>query len=234
MLQPALNRTHKARRAASDRRIILAAIDLFAEKGYQKTTLIQIGQAAGCTGTLVSNRYGSKDGLLRVVLAHILTRFVADEDEYEAQAERMTSVFQGASLREQFERRQVHSKIHDPASAADAISTFIEAYLNDVVYEQNRIRALYTLMGEALGALPDIQPEMVKVNELFRERVAKLVRRGVEAEEFRADTQVPEIAAMIVGMLRGVTMQMLVEPSKITKEAMIPVLQRSVLSILLA
>ena len=76
---PPKRRTQQERKAESERAIILAAMNLFARQGYMRTTLNEIGKAAGYTGGLVSHRFGSKEGLLQAVLKHIRTRFLDDQ-----------------------------------------------------------------------------------------------------------------------------------------------------------
>ena len=180
-------RKNPERRADSNQRIIQAAMELFAEKGYQRTTLVQIGQRAGFTGTLVSNRFGSKERVLRAVLAQILNRF---EDREETQAPPGNNV-------------------------ADRLSRFVAMYLKDVAEQGPRIQALYVLMGEALGALPEISDEIVKVNTVFREEISSLIRTGIEKGEFTQNLDVDLSATLIVGLLRGIAMQFLAERDRL-------------------
>lgn len=65
------HRTQRARKATSDRCIYEAAAELFADQGFTRTTLHQIGDRSGYNGGLVSSRYGSKEKLLKQVLVHI-------------------------------------------------------------------------------------------------------------------------------------------------------------------
>lgn len=185
-------RTHKERRADSDRRILQAAIELFAGKGYQRTTLVQIGELAGCTGTLISNRYGSKEGLLRAVLVHILNRLESSGDAAAPS------------------RPSITPETDTPAP--ELLSTFVQAYFDDIVQSESRIRALYVIIGEALGSLPEIQDDVVKVNIVFRRAIEEIVSYGIARGDF-PDHQSPQVTAtLIVGLLRGVTQQILAEP----------------------
>jgi len=198
---PPPRRSHKDRREESDRKIIQAAIELFAENGYQKTTLIQIGELAGYTGTLISNRFGSKDRLLRAVLAHILVRFQATETGPDKNI-----------------------------SASKQLANFVAAYLLDVTKKQSRIRALYVIMGEALGSISNIQNDIIKVNVVFRERISEFIQAGLDNGEFKPGINVATEAIIIVGLLRGVTMQILAEPNKIKACDLINSVQDSVLA----
>ncbi len=202
-------RTQEERRNESDARIIAAAIELFASQGYRQTTLIQIGQAAGYTGTLISNRFGSKEKLLRAVLAHILDRFYPDTGGADQAA-----AGQGAAGQPADER----------------LLGFIARYLMDVNDRQSRIRALHVIIGEALGGMPQVHDQIVKVNRAFRRHVEGYIVDGIRTGAFRADLDPTEATVIIVGLLRGVTMQALAEPRTIDITSMIGPLQATVLS----
>lgn len=202
-------RTQEERRNESDARIIAAAIELFASQGYRQTTLIQIGQAAGYTGTLISNRFGSKEKLLRAVLAHILDRFYPESGNAESGRAGDTEAV--------------------PAADAQLLG-FISQYLMDVNDRQSRIRALHVIIGEALGGMPQVHDQIVKVNRAFRRHVEGYIVHGIETGTFRADLDPTEAAVIIVGLLRGVTMQALAEPRTIEITSMIGPLQESVRS----
>ena len=202
-------RTQEERRNESDARIIAAAIELFASQGYRQTTLIQIGQAAGYTGTLISNRFGSKEKLLRAVLAHILDRFYPDTGDTDQKA-----AGQGAAGQPADER----------------LLDFIARYLMDVNDRQSRIRALHVIIGEALGGMPQVHDQIVKVNRAFRRHVEGYIVDGIRTGAFRADLDPTEATVIIVGLLRGVTMQALAEPRTIDITSMIGPLQATVLS----
>ena len=203
-------RTQEERRNESDARIIAAAIELFASQGYRQTTLIQIGQAAGYTGTLISNRFGSKEKLLRAVLAHILDRFYPDPET-------------GGGGRA--------GNTETTPTADVQLLGFIERYLMDVNDRQSRIRALHVIIGEALGGMPQVHDQIVKVNRAFRRHVEGYIDHGIATGVFRADLDPAEAAVIIVGLLRGVTMQALAEPKEIAISSMIAPLQTAVLAI---
>ena len=63
------------KREQSDERILLAAAKVFGELGYHQATLSKIGEVAGVSQGLVSQRYGTKENLLIEVFdqTHILS-----------------------------------------------------------------------------------------------------------------------------------------------------------------
>ena len=195
-------RTQEERKAQSERRIIRAAMELFATQGYLQTTMNQVGQAAGYTGGLVSHRFGSKKGLLKAVLMHISQRFLEDQLRPSA----------------------------DAPSAEQALRSVVEIYLKEVTIRQSRIRALYVIMGEALGAVPEVQTEIAHLNEGFRLRLTKLVQRGVDNGEFNSSVDPEAAGILILALLRGVTMQALADPKAIDLNQMIPLVQANALT----
>ena len=195
-------RTQEERKAESERRIIRAAIELFAAQGYLKTTMNQVGEAAGYTGGLVSHRFGSKEGLLKAVILRISKRFFED---------------------------QLRPSV-GTASAEEAVRAMIEIYLKEVTIRQSRIRALYVLMGEALGAVPEVQEDIAELNAGFRNRFATLVQRGIDSGEFSIGVDPEAAGILILGLLRGVTLQALADPEAIDIDRMIPVVQASALA----
>ena len=144
-------RTQQERKAESEHAIILAALNLFARQGYMRTTLNEIGKVAGYTGGLVSHRFGSKEGLLQAVLKHIRTRFLDD---------------------------QLGSAINMD-SAEESLRNYIEIYINEVTVRESRVRALYVIMGEALGAVPEIRKDIAELDQQLHGAVLLLVRTFV-------------------------------------------------------
>jgi AcrR family transcriptional regulator len=198
-------------RAESDARIIAAAIEAFAERGYHRTTLAQIGQAAGYTGALISRRYGSKADLTRAVFAHILQRFTPLEAE------------DGTT-------RQV-----DPdTSARHQLEDFIADYLQDAVDAPTRVRAMYVLLGESLGGMNELTAEIAHVNQVFRDYIASCVRLGQQQREFRSDLHPDQTAVIVAGTLRGVVTQLLAEPDAFDPVGLAIELRRSSILPLLA
>ncbi|HXB85905.1 TetR/AcrR family transcriptional regulator [Mycobacterium sp.] len=61
-------RSQQVRAAESTRRLLDAAIELIAEKGFERTTAIEIGERAGYSRSMVRFRYGSKEALLESLL----------------------------------------------------------------------------------------------------------------------------------------------------------------------
>lgn len=64
MPSPTLGLTQPQRLEISGRRLLEAAVELIAEKGWEATTAAEIGRRAGYSRAMVHARYGSKDAIL--------------------------------------------------------------------------------------------------------------------------------------------------------------------------
>src|SRR5262245_53184725 len=56
------------RSAESSQRLLASAIELIAEKGFERTTAAEIGERAGYSRAMVRARYGTKEALLESLL----------------------------------------------------------------------------------------------------------------------------------------------------------------------
>ncbi len=61
-------RKQKERSTESAKRLLGAMLALIAEKGFDKTTVAEIGERAGYSRTMVRHRYGSKEQLIETLL----------------------------------------------------------------------------------------------------------------------------------------------------------------------
>lgn len=194
-------RTQEERKAESEKQIIRAAIRIFARQGYLRTTLNEVGEEAGYTGGLVSHRFGSKAGLLQAVIKHIGTRFTQDQI--------------GGAM--------------DQDSAEKSLKDYIEIYMREVTLREGTLRALYVIMGEALGGAEEIQASVAKFNKDVRTRMASIISRGIDQGEFNREVDATAAAVLITGMLRGVVMQYLFDRKAFNVKKDLPLIQRAAL-----
>src|SRR4051794_6073778 len=66
-------RTNRERVEESTVRLMTAAIELFADRGYERTTAAEIGLRAGYSRNMVRDRYGTKDALLEALFEREFT-----------------------------------------------------------------------------------------------------------------------------------------------------------------
>lgn len=183
-------RTQAERREDSERRILRAATKLIARRGYTKTTLADIGRAAGCAAGLVSHRFGSKEGLLRELIQRIRSQFYRD---------RIEQVLAGAT-------------------ELDALGRVVDAYLDVLLVREDRLRVLYVLMGEALGPVGELREVFAEVDRDFREIAASRLGAARDAGRLPTDVDPEGEAVLFVAMLRGVALQWLMSPESFDLE----------------
>ena len=66
--EPPVRRKQSERSAESAKRLLDAAVQIIAEKGFDKATTAEIGERAGYSREMVRHRYGSKQQLLESLL----------------------------------------------------------------------------------------------------------------------------------------------------------------------
>ncbi len=179
-------RTQAERREESRARILDAATELFAERGYVRTTLDEIGARAGFTGALVSKRFGSKADLLGAVLDATFESIVAENRERVAPA----------------------------GPPIVVLERYIEAFLARIEDASPAVRALYVVMGESLGAVPEIRDRIAAFNRQTIERVGLYVQDAIDAGDLRDDVDATSAATALLGLLRGRAFLHLADPGQ--------------------
>jgi AcrR family transcriptional regulator len=183
-------RTQAERREQSERRILRAATKLIARRGYTKTTLADIGRAAGCAAGLVSHRFGSKEGLLRELIQRIRSQFYRDRIE----------------------------QIVAGATELDALERVVDAYLDVLLVREDRLRVLYVLMGEALGPVGELREVFAEVDRDFRSIAASRLAAARDAGRLPPNVDPEGEAVLFVATLRGVALQWLTSPESFDLE----------------
>jgi AcrR family transcriptional regulator len=184
---PAPRRTQAERVEASDRALIAAAIALIAERGYDRTTLAAIGETAGYSRGLVTQRFGSKEGLLWAVMRQLL------------------GVWSAQALRPRVGERV----------GIEALRATLDVYLDAVSERPQNIRAYYALLREADGAVPAVRDHIVQIHRDEREAITAWIADGQRTGSVRDDVDPRAEAVLFLGVLRGVTTQWLLDPNHV-------------------
>jgi AcrR family transcriptional regulator len=181
--RPALN-GHKRRSDLSTARLLQAAAQLIAEKGYERTSLIEIAAQSGYSHGLVTLRFGSKEGLLRALF------------------DRMTADWTVREVRPAIVGRV----------GLDAIRSLLDVTRAAVRRNPTNVKALYALMFEAVLGVDVLEERVRAFHESQRIMYRDILTKGIEAGEVRADTDVDEAASLIISLIRGAGYQWLLEP----------------------
>jgi len=169
--------------------MLRAALKLIAQRGYRGTSLAAIGEEAGYSRGLVNERFGSKDGLLWVLVKNMLRSYRRDVRASEA-----------------------------ALVGVDRLCSILDAHRRAVELDEP-IRALYALMFEAMGPIPQLQPEFQKLHHGFRSDIERTIRDGIAAGAIRADVDPAAQAVLLLGALRGIGFQWLLERGAFSLEA---------------
>lgn len=161
--------------------MLRAALKLIGQRGYRGTSLAAIGEEAGYSRGLVNERFGSKDGLLWVLVKNMLRVY----------------------------RREVRES-QGSVLGVDRLCNMLDNHRGALEREEP-IRALYTLMFEAMGPVPQLQPEFQKLHDGFRDDIQKTLREGIAAGVVRGDVDPAAQAALLLGTLRGLAFQWLLD-----------------------
>ena len=129
-----------AKPAKSAERILSAALDLFAVKGYDATSVREICGAAGITRPTLYHFYGSKEGVLRALLMsgfercrHLVDSAMARPGSFRTRLKALArAIFESAHRQPGF-WRFMHSIVRAPPSTAPGQSERCSEFYNGVV-----------------------------------------------------------------------------------------------------
>jgi AcrR family transcriptional regulator len=183
----AARRTQAERREESERRMLRAAVELFAERGVSGTSLADIGERAGFSRGLPVSRYGSKVGLIKAVLESMERRSAA----------RRVVALEGkrglAAL-----RAAIAHRIDMMQGSAAASS------------------ALYSVVIASLYSMPELKPYIAAKNDGWRRNIAAHLQDAQSAGEIRADVDCDQQATIIHCLLRGLIIDHMIDADATT------------------
>ncbi len=185
-------RTQAERRGEAEQRLLQAARQIVARKGWVGMTLSEVGEEAGYSRGLATHHFGSKAGLLRALAAYVNSSF-------------MSLV-------------QVEAPKWRPG--LDALKGFVSVYLGRNDSDWVNSRALLSLMAEAVTQDSETAPILAQYNRTVQQHLADCIEAGIANGEIRADVQPQASAVLILGTLRGSMLQYLLDPSGIDMAAL--------------
>lgn len=174
--------SREARRAASDRRMLRAATALISKRGIAGAKLAQIGVDAGYSPNLPVQRFGTKLALLESVVDGIEDRFL----------------------------RHVETRVGD-RRGAEALAERIRLQLEAVRDMPDSAIALYHLIIESTGSMPDLRPRVASLQRAYHDNLRLYLEQAAEARELADDVDIERAARVISGAIGGMSMQAIVE-----------------------
>ena len=142
-------RTNRERVEESSLRLINSAVELIAEKGFERTTAAEIGERAGYSRNMVRDRYGSKEGLLESLMDLELGRRLLPD---------LRTEWTGSGL--------------------DLVLGALDDLLAAVEGEPEIMRAVLVLSFEAPGPAPTVRPRMIEIIRGFEAEMTQNIEAG--------------------------------------------------------
>jgi len=171
-------RTQAARRSRSDRRLIAAALKLIAVKGADRTSMAEVGTAAGYSRALPGDRFGSKIGMLEAIVDNMSDWF----------------------------RQQVESTQKAERGLA-AVRARIAAHFDAVTEAAEATRTLETLYVESLGPIPELKPRMMAFSRELILALAAHFEEAKQLGEIDPRIDTATLAETCLCTMRGVVLQ---------------------------
>lgn len=183
MTTPRPRQRQAERRSEAERRLLTAAAELIGEVGPMRTTLADIGERAGYSRSLVTAHFGSKGALVQRIMDTVTTEF------HEALV------------------RDVPT-----GSARDAIREIVDSYVGGLPGMSALVRARIALWADAAASgTAEDRAGAAAADGRFREEIGRRLREGVASGELPGDVDVEGFTTVLVGMLRGVALQHLID-----------------------
>jgi TetR/AcrR family transcriptional regulator, regulator of cefoperazone and chloramphenicol sensitivity len=183
-------------RAAKKQALVLAALGLFASKGYEVTTTREIAAAAGCAEGLIHRYFKGKAGLLAALIECRTSREVPDvghqlqpapklEDEFLQLVDREVD---GVWENRDFFRVFIPRAIVDPSVGSTLNKALISARIKAIserlkhcesstTLQQNAIEALAQVVGMLGFAFGFVRPVLLGQDHLRAKKMATTVAR---------------------------------------------------------
>jgi len=169
------------RRRESDRRMLRAAVLLIGRHGTTGASLADIGVQAGYSRGLPIHRFGTKLRLLETVIDTIQDRFMG-------QVERRIGSRKGCEALAERIRIQMEAVRDMPDSAI----------------------ALYHLIVDSTGTVPELKPRIAELHALYRGNLRAYLLQAREMGELRKDVDIEQNVRAISGAISGICIQALV------------------------
>lgn len=113
-------------------------------------------------------------------------------------------------------------------SAAAWLAALVRAYLENVDKRRPSAGAFLQMWGEAIAADPVLMPLYAEQDASFRRLLADQVRAGIGDGSVRADADPEAMAVFLVGLLRGIALQLISTPPADRFEAIVDEAERSI------
>jgi AcrR family transcriptional regulator len=178
--------TQGERTALSDARMFEAAMHLIVELGTHNTTLKEVGERAGYSRGLASNRFGSKETLFGFLVRDF-------NEKWAAELRRFVGKNTGLAAIE---------------GALDAVEFFL---LN----RTKQMQAMYILWFESISSYPLVRRRLAANHIAYRKDTARWLAQAIRDGEVRPGVDPESFAVEFSAFIFGLVYQWLANPSAI-------------------
>lgn len=181
MMEPQQDRSHE-----STRRLLDAAAEIVAERGYDGATIAEIGQRAGYSRGLVSTRFGSKENLMWALV------------------QRSTGAW--------FDQL---STPRSTGTGLERILHLIDVIGKHSASDTQTLRVLERLIFDASRTKHDLQARFVASQEAMEAHFASLFTKGMRDRSIGHRVNAKDEAALLVASMRGISYQWFLYPERV-------------------
>jgi AcrR family transcriptional regulator len=147
-------------------RIRDAAIKLFTERGMEKTSILDIAEAAGVSGGLIRHHFGSKDGLREACDTYVFDELLKFKEEVLAKGVANPGFLPTFDARQLLFRRYMGRAMIDGSAAAEAQFTEIvdgtEQYFREQGMDMPDPRGVAAALAAMTGGLMILQDHIAR------------------------------------------------------------------------
>ena len=178
--------TQVERTALSDGRMFEAAMHLIVEHGTHNTTLKEVGERAGYSRGLASNRFGSKETLFGYLVRDFNEKWAAELRRFVGKNTGLAAV----------------------EGALDAVEFFI---LN----RSTQMQAMYILWFESISSYPHVRRRLAANHIAYRLDTVRWLSQGIAEGTVRSSVDAESFAVEFSAFIFGLVYQWLANPSAI-------------------
>lgn len=183
---PVRRRRQIDRRSEAEQRLVAAAADLIAEGGPSSVTLAKVGERAGYSRGLAAHHFGSKAALMDRVAATVSDSF-------------------STSFADALETCE---------TLADELVALVTTYFAVIADPPPLNRARLVLIADAVAHRDaESRDVVVAADRAFRSALSVRLQRAADRGDLPADSTPDAIAILLVGLLRGIAFESMLDPT---------------------
>ncbi|MBD8870776.1 TetR/AcrR family transcriptional regulator [Nocardioides donggukensis] len=181
-------RTQAERSSESRKKLVDATVELLASGGYSAASFVAIGELAGLSRGMVTHYFGTKEQCIKDVVQSV-----------------------------QDSSRAALASFGD-LEGVEKLETIVRLYLREGSIYSKYARALYAVQVEAMTGTPSLRDDVAISNRWIRTLLVETIIEARDSGDAAQDVNPDEAAFVIEGTLRGVLLQVLVDPDVQRKE----------------